>query len=882
MLDCAAVCAELLAVDELLVARLESLALIRKEDLIRTLPFVVACHDLGKFSRGFQSLRLDIAQHLRPGFAAAAYSARHDVAGYLLWRDSVLPRLVERGKIGARTAEEELTDRTDVDDLLLPWFRASCGHHGQPPLSQVSVRELFGADDIDAANGLVYDLVELFGPVSFRTSHAGALETLLASSAWVVAGLVVLCDWVGSNTRWFCYRPSCAPIADYYAQARVNARRALQETGLLPAGVASGLSFKSLFSFAPSPLQQFVDGLRPAADSMPELLVIEDVTGAGKTEAALTIAAKLMEAGKGDGIYFALPTMATSDQMYERLANVYGRFFAPGSDPTLIRTHSGTRLHAAMTRGATDAQETAEVHRNAWLSDGRKKAFLVKIGVGTIDQALLSVLPSRHNVLRLLGLHRKVLIVDEIHSYDSYVGKLIETLLEFHAALGGSAVLLTATLSLDARRAFCRAFAKGAGTPLTGDDRAAAFPLVTHLVHGAMTSAPVEAAPQSRRRVEVDWIDDEAGARDLAVREARAGKAVCWIRNSVDDACEAAVGLALDTNDLAGRIDLFHARFAFAHRQRIENRVLRRFGKESDAAIRAGRIVVATQVIEQSLDLDFDVMISDLAPIDLVIQRCGRLQRHARDEQGNRWQGPDRRGTPRVVMLAPPFDVAPTAAWVSSSMIRTAYVYEDHSQLWRTMKTLRERGAIVTPDECRLLIESVFGADAEVPLGLARSAERVDGARRAEKSLALLNALRPEQGYRSDGSSWLDDHSAVTRLGEPTVMLRLVVMREDGGLEPLISEAECEDLGIDLRSIDRWSLGDVTVRRAKLSGSAMPVEPARIDAAKTTMADLGKWCEVLPLWRRGASFEGIGWRNAPEQRCRVTYHAERGLMVEEG
>jgi hypothetical protein len=241
---------------------------------------------------------------------------------------------------------------------------------------------------------------------------------------------------------------------------------------------------------APRPLQRCAE-----TSVLPEgaaLFVIEDVTGAGKTEAALVLAHRLVVAGRGQGLYFALPTMATANAMYDRLGEAYGRLFAADARPSLVLAHGRRALNprfadrilepVADASESTDedaANQPAGAQRAAWIADDRRKAFLAQVGVGTLDQALLAVLPTRHAMLRLLGLTQRVLVVDEAHAYDAYMGEELKRLLQFHAALGGSAIVLSATLTARHRADLAASFSTG--LQLTADKRDAptAYPLAT-------------------------------------------------------------------------------------------------------------------------------------------------------------------------------------------------------------------------------------------------------------------------------------------------------------------------------------------------------------------------------------------------------------------
>lgn len=298
------------------------------------------------------------------------------------------------------------------------------------------------------------------------------LRPLFIRASWLVAGLAVAADWLGSNQQWFPYWDgvplSCESYWHDFALDRANT--ALRESGLAPVTPASFHRITELFDsiLEPTPLQQLAESMRLAQG--PQLIVIEEITGGGKTEAALMLAARLLAAGAADGIYLALPTMATADAMHSRVERMYQKFFANGANASLVLAHSTAAFSVDLEyANKTDAgygskeHDSASGHCTAWLADSRKKALLAHVGVGTIDQALLGILAAKHQSLRLWGLLGKVLIADEVHACDAYVTGLLKTLLKFHAAFGGSAILLSATLPQSQRAGLVAAFMEGAG-----------------------------------------------------------------------------------------------------------------------------------------------------------------------------------------------------------------------------------------------------------------------------------------------------------------------------------------------------------------------------------------------------------------------------------
>lgn len=275
------------------------------------------------------------------------------------------------------------------------------------------------------------------------------------------------------------------------------------------------------------------------------LAVIEDLTGAGKTEAGLILAHRLMAGGAAEGLYWALPTMATADALYARLQESYGRLFADAGRASLILAHSARDLNAVFTKsiftpeaetepryGDATAQDrddglTASAACARWLADDRRKTFLADIGIGTIDQALLGVLPAKHQALRLAALCRRVLVIDEAHSYDPYMTRLMEVLIGFQGALGGSVIVMSATLTLEVRRRLAKAFAMGAGWGAV-QIKETAFPLATLITRGQLTERSLPSSRGTRRDLPVRRLDGEAAAIETLKTAAAEGLGAVW------------------------------------------------------------------------------------------------------------------------------------------------------------------------------------------------------------------------------------------------------------------------------------------------------------------------------------------------------------------
>ncbi len=755
----------------------------------RPLVFLAALHDVGKFTRPFQALA---SEHWPASLGACrgrVGAPRHDTLGWLILSDVRINRVAPFFP-GWKPRQ------------LDPLLRATTGHHGRPPENVAGLLwpEVFCESCERALGEFIAAVAALLDPPAIEAPKAAEANRV----SWIVAGLVNLADWIGSAVPPFAYvgAEDVGDVGAYWELARRRAEAAVAARRLEGAHVAPAGGMRALFpDIAPSPMQEWAE--RVALPSGPALVLIEDATGSGKTEAALVLAHRMMADERAGGLFFALPTTATTDAMFARLGMSYRRLFAPGEAPSLVLAHGRVALHEGFRASVlTDAPPMDEIGEDAagpacaaWIADDRRKAFLAEIGAGTIDQALLAALPNKYAALRLLGLSRRVLIVDEAHAYDPYMQAELRALLRFQAALGGSAIVLSATLPRAMRRALVDAFAPGRGEELVETG----YPLATVVGAADASEHPVAPRASTVRSVPVRRLADAAEAVGAIAAAASRGAAVAWIRNTVDDAIAATEALC----ELGVDATLFHARFAMWDRMAIEADVLARFGKES-GALRRG-VVVATQVIEQSLDLDFDLLVTDLAPIELLVQRAGRLWRHKRKRKDRKLASPE------LLVLSPEPVADPAGDWLSSMLIGTERVYGDPALLWRSARALFAAGAIATPDGVRALIEPVYAEGAEVPARLERRADKAKGDDIAAGRLGEYTVLKPADGYCRMNDSWEDDVRTPTRLSEGTVTVRLARL-DNGRVVPWAPATE---------TARAWALSEVSVRAHRL-GTAEP------------------------------------------------------------
>jgi len=765
------------------------------ENLIASLiVYLATIHDAGKLCLRFQRMAPDAMGPALAVFCNGPNGSypHHTTLGLTAWYE-ILNKRPELLPVNGGTAR-----------LLTSWYHASFGHHGKPvePLSpgdwlMENPRNHDFAGAITALHQIAARISEI--PSSWELCSIDDLQRPWMQASWTVAGIITLADWVASNTSLFDFADQIIdPSTYFHDHALPQATEALRTCDLLDHDVTPDPRLSALFPAITSlrPLQELAESI--PISGRPELYVIEDLTGAGKTEAALTLAARLNANGTARGIYLALPTMATANAMYDRVKACLDQLY-PDQSTSIALLHGRAGLALADTTDDDGGAACA-----AWLTESTKRRMLATVGVGTIDQALLSVLPNKHQSLRLLGLHGKVLIVDEVHACDVYVLGLLERLLNFHAAAGGSVILLSATLPHAQRQKLVQAWYDGRGIDSGYRCTQQAYPLITQCTVDGGREIPVANYAAAPRTIATHLTDRDDFIMAELTALADAGGCACWIRNTVADAQTTWDSLRR-ASEHPERIHLFHARFALGDRLDHEASVLDHFGPDSDAAKRAGHILIATQVVEQSLDLDFDLVASDIAPIDLLIQRAGRCQRHSRDAIGNRHDESDGRAPLRLVVFAPPPTDDPPNNWLAQPFGGSAAIYPP-AQLWRTTMLLQEEGAISVPDRARHLVESVYddgedGPARPVPPGLERHEDRSYSDDLAARGLVLNNALRLGGGYGLTGQTWLDDVSAPTRLGEPTITLRLA--RWDGNtLTPW-------------RNDDRsgWAMSECRIRR---------------------------------------------------------------------
>lgn len=537
--------------------------------------------------------------------------------------------------------------------------------------------------------------------------------------ARLLAGLTSVADWIGSG-RFF-ENPD-VPWQE-------NIKRAVDDAGFITPSYRQGLRFEDVFGFTPRPAQTaFIEQV-----SQPGVYVLEAPTGMGKTEAALYAAYQLLEAGKASGVYFALPTQLTSNKIFERFNDFLTNILADDCQ------HRSLLLHA----NAWQITEMGEEGRpgGAWFNHA-KRGLLAPFAVGTLDQALMAAMNVKHGFVRAFGLAGKVVILDEVHTYDAYTGTLLDALISLLRQLQCSVIVLSATLNHERRQEL-----------LKSNVRSNAYPLISACCNNnAVTEVPVDAPPSFAFSVQMEA--DDSVAVEEALCRAEAGQQVLWIENTVRDAQQRYLDLAARAADIGIATGLLHSRFTRHDRQLIEGEWVNRFGKPGwSARNQQGRILVGTQVLEQSLDIDADFLVSRFAPSDFLVQRFGRLWRHA--------------DTPRAVgarreawLLAPSLDAAiesPIVAFGASAFVYSTYV------LCRSLEVWQSRRCVTLPQDVRTLIEATYCARDETDNLRRMRDELENGTSRRKGKVALAQLARVSL---SQGGKTLPETKAQTRYSE--------------------------------------------------------------------------------------------------------------------
>ena len=648
---------------------------------------IASLHDLGKISPGFQ-------RKCEPWLAKHGLET---VARNGVWDTNTES---DHGKVTHAAVQPFLVEK-GMPRKVARFVAAILGAHHGKIKNHPDERGWRLCGISESSSGIPWDsarnetaskVVEVFGP-DFNQVSVG--ET--SPSLWWLAGLTTIADWIGSDERFFAAEGGLPDTS-----RPIQAEKALGDIGFGAPKVTCGLPFVELFGFPTNARPNDMQVRAVEAIQGPGVYVIEAPMGTGKTEAALWAAYKLLEQARVVGIYFALPTQATSNRIHLRMTEFVNRI-APGATRSrLIHGNSwlidDSLAYRPSSSGSLASEGDARTGRD-WFTSA-KRALLAPFGVGTVDQALLGIVAAKHFFVRHFALAGKVVILDEVHSYDLYTGTLIDKLVKTLEGLGCVVIILSATLTGKRREQLVSSRA-------ADDSAELAYPLITGSAEHESDICVAAAAPDARE-VKIEFGSYGAFENEAVILARRSG-VVLWICNTVA-AAQSAYGRLAASSGGTFKVGLLHSRFTFWRREELENEWMERLGKSGNG--RCGCILVSTQVVEQSVDLDADLLITELAPTDMLLQRMGRLWRHSRPNRmapNARMCILDESKSLDDFRQMKPKDI-------QAELGSKAYVYWPYVLL-RSLQVWKARIAVTIPGEIRSLIESTYSELEDEPDG---------------------------------------------------------------------------------------------------------------------------------------------------------------------
>lgn len=744
---------------------------------IARLCVLTAFHDVGKVNHGFQDHAYSNSAR-RTGHVAP-------LIDFMDWDEQ------EKGDIIAALDLEGMLNWFDSEEDLVALLLATFSHHGRPVRPSPHFRpELWRANEkrnpMEEMRNLRRKAQHWF-PDAWDAN--GQVFSHSTEFQHAFNGLLTLADWIGSDEQFF---PYADDRSDRMPLARQRAREAIVRLGLTPRRFRTDLGpdrpgFETIApaDYSPRPIQQECAKLPDYENG--SLTILEADTGSGKTEAVLTRFVQLFHAGLVDGMYFALPTRTAATEIHERVRKAVTRAFPdPDCRPAVVLAVPGY-----LTVDETTGERLPPFHvlwnddeRDRWRYRGwaaeRPKRYLVgTIAVGTIDQVLLSTLQVNHSHLRAATLLRHLLIVDEVHASDAYMGRLLEEVIAHHLKAGGHAFLMSATLGTVAQSRLLNA--TPVPPPPLKEAQKMPYPLITCTDVRRKQIKYIHLNPSSytkRVAVQPEQIANEASkVARLALSAATSGARVLIIRNTVRDciATQLALEHLVGTKstllfNAKGVVAPHHSRFAGPDRKSLDHAIEELFGKCSQ---RNGVIAVATQTVQQSLDLDADLLLSDLCPVDVLLQRIGRLHRHPKERPPE--SRSDEYKTARAMVLVPEKRslgsyIRPNGRAFGPHGLGT--VYEDLRTLEATWRLLEEHDAWSIPAMNRELVEAATHPEAlaEIVNSLGERWQQHEtyilGIHSADRSHANLLLLPREKPFGDEEFPCDLNERIKTRLGE--------------------------------------------------------------------------------------------------------------------
>lgn len=747
--------------------------------------FLAALHDAGKANRWFQN---------------QVYGGPTDT------HQAPLVSLLrtERGRLSPLKIE---TINGWFEGVGYAWLETAWSHHGAPLERPQSKGPLDECWDETAARALrrLRRAAERWYPKAFG-SRPKIPESRRAQHLF--NGALTLADWIASDDSLFNWKQAeDQDLRDPAAAKEVaecRAEKALQSIELDPKRpIETSIEAILPDGHTPYEIQTAVQRAPAAADG--SLLVLESPTGSGKTESVLGRYARLAAEGRVDSLFFAAPIRAAAKQLHGRVCDAADTFFGENN----VRPHLAIPgyLQAGRVEGfyaGSQVRWDEDIGQSGWAAESSKRFTASQIAVGTTDQVLLSSLKNRHAHLRAAGLSRSLIVIDEIHASSTYMHQALQRVLDLHVQAGGHAVLMSATLGTSVRAAYT-----GEDEKSFTDARDETYPRVTTRSGGEITTTdddlPVPGSSKTITVEEEPVASSPQAVASLAAEAARDGARVLVIRNTVS-ACQATFRqLPSDLSfSVKGVPCPHHSRYAAPDREALDAQIESLYAETDTRRQAGGFVTIATQTVQQSLDIDADLLITDLCPMDVLLQRIGRLHRHT-----HTYPRPSGFEDPRCIILAPSKAIGayinPDNGSAFALPVPGAGTVYSPLHIKTTRDALAGRPTITIPEQNRRLVEESLHPSWIRSLAESSPFDKVQNALQASQRRQRVQAasavidwedLYPKQPFPAEQTP--------TRLGLMTVIAELPETTETPfghstdrvPLSPyFFSSDELEDLG---------------------------------------------------------------------------------------
>lgn len=821
---------------------------LEEELLYKLVTFLGMTHDFGKATASFESSILRQLPEARerlqtqlvlPDIFLNRSATPHAMASEVILLELGCPPGVA-SIVGAHHGKPQQDGLNDFIDEQLENHPDNYWGHGQEGIWRAMWQEMLDSALQESGFSDVTELPDLTIPA----------ELLLT-------GLLTMADWIASNTTYFPLIPveETGRETDYPARVECAWKRLnLTAPWESPYGNMDAAAFHQQFDFWPNSLQQAV--LETADNiSVPGLLIIEAQMGVGKTEAALAAAEVFANRCQAGGLFFGLPTQATANGIFDRLLA-----WADTQSEEMVHSirlaHGMAELNEeyrqlfpgrATTEEDADTQDFAEngvlVHR--WFQ-GNRQALLADFVIGTVDQLLMAALKQKHLMLRQLGLAGKVVVVDECHAYDTYMNCYLDRALTWLGRYQVPVILLSATLPARRRTELVNAYLGGkaaAGSWQTSRG----YPLLTW-TDGDRVCQRTVSLTEPGKTVQVAPLTEDRLPILLREKLAQGGCAGVIV-NTVRKAQAVAAQLRQALPEY--EVLLFHAQFLMPDRAEKERTLLRRLGKSSTRAERDRLIVVGTQVMEQSLDIDFDFLVTELCPMDLLLQRIGRLHRRV-----DRTDRPLSLQTAQCAVL----DTGDESFDTGSKAVYGEWL------LWRTRQLLPQ--TVVLPQDIPQLVQDTYGWEENDVLPQDTNSVRrqeeylLKRGKQEQKAAAFLiqppteHRLRPRRNVLDN---WMKGEQkgseaaarAAVRDGDPSVEVLVMVHYEDGSVHFLPWQEEGRAVAADCPPCQADS---VAIARQRLRLPGYFSKRWTVDRVISELEEQNR--RLLPEWQQAPMLKG--------------------------